>query len=507
MGWPRPTIGACALVWLAFLTSGLALGETVLLDFDCEGCMYCRMMDPVIKQLADEGYPIRKVHVEQDPALVEKFKVEGFPTFIALRDGREVGRVSGRVNKAELVTLLARAGVTSGERIRGQSPDTRAEDWQSADPKTRAQAGGVTPKLANGEAGSDERLLAASVRLRIKDGNGQSTGSGTIVDARDGEALILTCGHVFREFKESQQVLVDLFGASAPKGIPGKLVCYDLKTDVGLVRVQGSYPFAAAPVAPAGYRCRTGDVVKSVGCDSGDDATVRQTKVVSIDRYNHGPNLQVAFEPVQGRSGGGLFSREGYVIGVCNAADPADKQGLFAAIGAIHAELDRAKLSFVYNRPPVGAAPDPALIVGAPDGSNDSRASAAADDPPASKSDATPVTIFEYSAPVEVHLSPDEQALLEELRDANGSEIICLVRSLTNPNAKSKVLQLNRASPAFWRELAAAGPASRRLTSLDYRRDGVAAGLSDIGGAMAAKKALGAPNDSDRIWPPRQRDW
>ena len=96
--------------------------------------------------------------------------------------------------------------------------------------------------------------------------------------------------------------------------------------------------------------------VVSVGCNNGDAPTVRHSQVTSLDKFHGPPNIQVAGQPVEGRSGGGLFSSEGYVIGVCNAADPSDKEGLFAALASIYAELDRKDaggndLSFVYKSP------------------------------------------------------------------------------------------------------------------------------------------------------------
>ena len=48
-------------------------------------------------------------------------------------------------------------------------------------------------------ADSIERARAATVRLRVHDPDGYGTGTGTIIDTRDGEALVLTCGHLFRE--------------------------------------------------------------------------------------------------------------------------------------------------------------------------------------------------------------------------------------------------------------------------------------------------------------------
>ena len=46
----------------------------------------------------------------------------------------------------------------------------------------------------------------------------------------------------------------------------------------------------------------------SVGCNNGEDPTVQRSRINSLDRFLGPPNLQVAGQPIIGRSGGGLFS-------------------------------------------------------------------------------------------------------------------------------------------------------------------------------------------------------
>ena len=497
----RWTVGACALFFGISLTNSLARGEAVLLDFETDWCGFCRMMDPVIQQLAAEGYNVRKVNGDHEPDLVQKFRIVGYPTFVAVSNGNEVGRISGKVSKAQLRALLEKAGATgrAAGSVRGQSPDNSVTSGGSplgsqgapaalhdqrsnvASENGNVWEGAAQLPCATQESAAHDRLLASSVRLRIEDNHGHSTGSGTIIDARDGEALILTCGHVFRDFKESGQILVDTFGLRAQRQIPGRLVCYDLNSDVGLVRIQTDHPLVAAKVAPSGYKSRTGETVVSVGCDHGADVTARITNIVSVDRYSHAPNLQVAFEPVQGRSGGGLFNHDGDVIGVCNAADAQDRQGLFASVGAIHAELHRARLSFVYQQP---------SEIRNADVQQES---------------------LQAVAPLVVavdKLSAEERALLSELQSAGGSEIICLVRSAVDPAAKSRVLQLHRVSPAFWRELAEAKLLAdgHRLTSLESRPDGTHDSAAN-GTARTIVPVAGfktRAESADRVWPPRQ---
>jgi hypothetical protein len=190
-----------------------------------------------------------------------------------------------------------------------------------------------------------------------------------------------------------------------------------------------------------------------------------------------------------------LFNRQGLVIGVCNAADADEKQGLFASLGAIHAELDRAKLSFVYK------ADSPSVPV--------------IDSPwPSSRTpEIRTAAIGQSSIANQVELTADERALLSELRSAGGTEVICLVRSLDDPQSKSRVFQINRASAAFWRELAEGEPVAhgRKLTSLEQSlstRSRSAVGQNQEGISTAPTSAVLrkiAVPQRPNIWPPPAR--
>jgi thiol-disulfide isomerase/thioredoxin len=499
MGWLRRAAIVCALLLPFCFAQNRARAEAVLLDFQTDWCGYCRVMEPVVRELANEGYQVRTINGDHEPELVRQFRIEGYPTFVVLRDGREVARISGQVSKSQLYALLEKAGGSvrnkASAKIRGQSPDGPAggpfgqqlATTSSGRDSAGWESAGALPVAATASAADiRQRLIAASVRLHIEDDHGQSVGSGTVIDAREGEALVLTCGHVFRELKEGGRILVDFFGPQGPEQLPGMLLSYDLNSDVGLVRVEGGHRFVAARVAPPAYACRPGEDVVSIGCDNGRDATPIATNVVSINRYNHAPNLQVAFEPVQGRSGGGLFNREGQLIGVCNAADAADNQGLFASLGAVYAELDRARLSFIYR-------PDTRLLVSAPVERDVVAEQSPKAEPP-------------FSAGA--RLSPEEQALIDELRGARGAEVICLVRALDSPETKSHVFEINRASAAFWRELAAvrSGEPDRKLTSLEnplpFAPWSAQRTVVEVPPAGAFDRA---DADAGRVWPPRVR--
>lgn len=357
------------------------------------------------------------------------------------------------------------ASADRGQRVSENPNLVRPASFDEAPPEATEPA--ATP-ITNAQ------LIASTVRLRIEDPSGHSCGTGTIIDTRDGWALVLTCGHLFRDSQGKGRIDVDLFGPDGQRRVQGQIVAYDSeKLDLGLLRIRVDGPVRVAPVAPPGYLVEVGAPVASVGCSNGADPTVVRTRVRAKNKFVGPPNLQADGLPVEGRSGGGLFSEEGYVVGVCNAADPTDNAGLYRALEAIQAELDRANLSYVYQRPsgrpadrwnPASVAPPAELVaVTAPEMPSEMPAPSA----PAEAAAGAPVpTSSRHVAPPAgpSNLSPEEAAALEEIRrrQAQGAEVICIIRAPNDPTGKSEILRLDKASPAFLEALAreAAGSTS-----------------------------------------------
>lgn len=455
-----------------------APGETVLLDFQAPWCAPCRSMDSTVDELEHAGYPVRKVNIDRERPLATQYDIHSIPAFVLLVDGQEVGRLTGAVRRSELMELYAKGGVgPRGQRqpiARGQSPDlppsVPVTGQFDRNPLTPARAAGAHFDAATSATGdssgvTSQALIESSVRLNIADPAGTSHGSGTIIDARQGEALVLTCGHIFRDSKGQGTITVDLFGASAPQKLPGRVVAYDLENDVALVAILPGVAVRVAPVAPKGCRVGKGDRVTTVGCNNGGPATAIVSSITAIGKYLGPPNVQVAGMPVQGRSGGGLFNAEGQVIGVCNAADPADHEGLYAALATIHGQLDKSHLAMIYESRPASITV-PVVEV----------ASASAPLPTRERAVPRPMpTAIRLPQPGPVAasagagLTDSERATLAELQNrGDGAEVICIVRSLDNPQAKSQVIVLDRASPAFLQQLSSDRTAqdARHLTSL-----------------------------------------
>lgn len=85
--------------------------KTVLLDFYADWCGPCRMVSPIVDEIAEENADILvgKVNVDNEPALAEAFGVSSIPTLIVLKNGNVVNRVTGARPKAQILALIANA--------------------------------------------------------------------------------------------------------------------------------------------------------------------------------------------------------------------------------------------------------------------------------------------------------------------------------------------------------------------------------------------------------------
>lgn len=80
----------------------------VLIDFYADWCNPCRMMLPLVDQIARENpeYVVAKVNIDKEPELAERFNVATIPTFIVFEDGEIINRASGVKPKPHLVEML-----------------------------------------------------------------------------------------------------------------------------------------------------------------------------------------------------------------------------------------------------------------------------------------------------------------------------------------------------------------------------------------------------------------
>ena len=82
--------------------------KTVLLDFWASWCGPCRMVSPIVDEIAKERTDIAvgKVNVDEQPELAGKFGVASIPTLVVLREGRIVRQSVGAMPKDRILALL-----------------------------------------------------------------------------------------------------------------------------------------------------------------------------------------------------------------------------------------------------------------------------------------------------------------------------------------------------------------------------------------------------------------
>ena len=76
-------------------------------------------MEPTIRRLAADGYPVRMVNVDQESSLARQFRVDSVPTYVLVVDGREAGRSVGPTSYAQLAGMftVAKPAVASGPTV------------------------------------------------------------------------------------------------------------------------------------------------------------------------------------------------------------------------------------------------------------------------------------------------------------------------------------------------------------------------------------------------------
>lgn len=82
--------------------------KTVLLDFYADWCGPCRMVSPIVDEIAEENPQISvgKINVDDEPELSQAFGVTSIPTLVVLRDGEIVNQAAGARPKAQILAML-----------------------------------------------------------------------------------------------------------------------------------------------------------------------------------------------------------------------------------------------------------------------------------------------------------------------------------------------------------------------------------------------------------------
>ena len=80
----------------------------VLVDFYADWCGPCKMLSPIVDQIAEENNDIKvvKVNVDDSQDLAMKYQVMSIPTLVVIKEGKEINRSVGLRDKSEILNMI-----------------------------------------------------------------------------------------------------------------------------------------------------------------------------------------------------------------------------------------------------------------------------------------------------------------------------------------------------------------------------------------------------------------
>ncbi len=362
-----------ATVWMLLFTATVAHQAAALQTasppvprlyfFTQSNCPPCSRQKPEIDRLVAAGYPVQEIDVRAQPAWVEKFQIDRTPSLVLVFNNQVVQRIDSApqpVPAEEIVGWFQ--SLQSAPAAAHPQPVARLDvGSQTGSPATLTRSSGDLPSSdpthGDRQPGNavESAALQATVRIKVTEADSLSFATGTIVHSHGNEAIVLTCGHVFRENQGAGEITAEYgwLPGDRQQIARGQLLTYDAgPRDVALVRIVAETPLPAIPVAPPKMVVSQQDQVFTIGCDHGQPPTIRRTRIKNLSNYDGVDKYDIFGRPVEGRSGGGMFSSGGQLLGVCNAAAVDFDEGIYSSLPNIWTELARSGLDRILMQAP-----------------------------------------------------------------------------------------------------------------------------------------------------------
>lgn len=82
--------------------------KIILLDFYADWCGPCRMVSPIVDEIAEERVDIKvgKINVDEESELAERFGIFSIPALVVIKDGKIVNQSVGARPKAQILAML-----------------------------------------------------------------------------------------------------------------------------------------------------------------------------------------------------------------------------------------------------------------------------------------------------------------------------------------------------------------------------------------------------------------
>lgn len=165
------------------------------------------------------------------------------------------------------------------------------------------------------------------VRIRTA----KCTASGTIIASNNETSCVLTCAHGFDTVND--KLVVDWFQTDGPTKIKcvgtvsGQVVFINRDEDRAFVMFRPRCKLPASPIQ-TNWEPRIGEKLISLGCSNGEDATAWEIKLTKVGASR----VECEYAPIPGRSGGGLFTKDGYLVGVCIGRWVERRRGVYVKV-------------------------------------------------------------------------------------------------------------------------------------------------------------------------------